>query len=427
MTAQVLDQSQPYLHVLTSRKRLDPEEAKKRVLALVNAGVTSPTDIARSIGWTGKNARINVHRYLAMLTEEGKLQKDPDTGRIVKSEEVVSKQQYVNLQKDAFAQIPCVAAWVRDMLTRNEGKPKKSWRACLSSLYFFCEHLKIRPEQLYTQIHNPNNPEALMSRRQTAEYFLSEFAIKFPEHSGSNTYVLVVRDFTSVIGEVAWPRGRKGVASGRKRNYGKYAHVKLAPGQFEKGIRICEQRGDLLLRDIFEFGVEQGNRRKTLLQTRVNDFDIFPDHLINRVHESKTEGHGIADWDKGVYTPKTVVDIKARIELARSQGQEFVFFEKGEDEWKSRYRLGTDLNERLKLLYKEIGITEPYAYAHPFHTMRHFCAHYWLERTDYDYTVVKGQTGHKTTEILEDCYGKMPPDIRDRKLRAAVQTMGVTA
>jgi integrase len=424
VTAQVLG-NQPYLHVLTTRKRLDPEEAKKRVLALVNAGITSPTDIAKSIGWTGKNARINAHRYLNMLAEEGKLKKDSSTGRIIRSAEMVSKQQYVDLQRDAFAQIPSVAAWIRDMLTRVEGKPKKSWKASLSFLYGLCEKLKVRPEQLYTPVHNPDTG-VLMSKRQTAEYFLQEFAIKYP--TNHNSYVLAVRDFTSTIGEVAWPRGRGGVASGKKRSYGKFAHVKLGPGQFERGIEICEAKGDLLLRDIFEFGVEQGNRRQTLLLTRVNDFDIFPDHLINRVHESKTEGHGIADWDKGVYTPKTVGDLKYRIESARAEGQEFVFCERGKDgEWKSRYTLGEELNSKLKLLYREIGLTDPYVYAHPFHAMRHFCAHYWLEKTNYDYTVVKGQTGHKTTEVLEDCYGKMPPDIRDRKLRAAVQTMGVNA
>ena len=418
MTAQVLE-SKPAFHVLPpTRKRLDPAQAKELVYGLFTQGVVSPTQIAKSIGWTGKNARITASDYLNKLVEEGRLKKDPDTGRIVKPAEVLAKQQYVDLQKDAFAQIPSVAEWVRDMLTRVEGKPKKSWKASLSFLYFLCEKLKVRPEQLYTPVHNPNTG-VLMSRRQTAEYFLQEFAITYP--TNHNSYVLAVRDFTSTVGEVAWPRGRGGVASGKKRSYGKYAHVKLLPGQFEKGIELCEAKGDLLLRDLFEFGVETGSRQKALLATKVNDFELFADHATVRVHESKTEGHGISDWDKGVYTPKTFADIKARVAATKAAGRELLFVE--ENRTKSEH----ELTARLKLLYREIGVTEPYAYNHPFHFLRHCCAHYWLEKTNYDYTVVKGQTGHKTTEILEDVYGKMPADIRLAKIRAAVQTMGVNA
>lgn len=405
-------------HVLPSRRRLDPEDAKRGVLSFALQGF-GPTQIANAMGWTGKNARITARRYIDKLIEEGKLQAT-DTGRVLVPEAAKVKLEYVKLQQDAFAQIPAVAEWVRDMLTRREGKPKKTWKASLNKLYFFCNGLKVRPEQLYTPIHNPNTL-LLMSRRQTAEYFLADFAVKFPAQSVSNGYVLAVRDFTAMVGEVAWPRGRGGVASGKKRNYGIYAHVKLAPGQFEKGSSLCEENNDLLLRDFFEFGVETGSRKKALLATKVSDFEVHDTYATVKVHESKTEGHGIADWIKGIYTPRTFEHIRARIEKCKVEGRELLFVEE------SPHRTTRELNAKLKLLYRAIGVTDPYPYAHSIHTLRHFCAHYWLELTDYDYTVVKSQIGEKTTEVLEDAYGRMPPEIRDRKIRAAVQTIGVSA
>ncbi len=396
----------------------EQEEIDQRVLKLINSGVTSPIEIAKAFGYSNRKWG---QRALNHLAEKGLLQKDA-TGRIVKSDQVKAQEESIDISRDAFSQIPSVAAWIQDMQTRNAGKPNKSWSKQRWALQTICETLNVPPDSLVCEMVNPDSSK-LMKKSQTVEYWMRKFAVEHAKKSDSS-----IRRFTSALvdygrsqHELALMHNITGILSRKKEGYGKYAHVKLTEEQIAQASIICEKRGDLLTRDLFEFGIDTGSRNKTLEMTKLADCEFFADFILVRQHESKTEGHGIADWEKYVATPQAMAHIKIRFNERRAQGQEYLFMD-------GTYNaFNKDVLLRLKQLYRDLGVTEEYFFNHPVHALRHSAAHHWLRVTNYDYDFVASILGWKGSAVLKEAYGAMPADVKMKKLReAAAKSQAMT-
>lgn len=410
MTAQLVQQA-------SFHKRASPnerEEQLRKVLSLYNSGVTGPTEISKAFGYTD---RTWGYRALNELVKNGQLKKSAGTGRIVASEKVQSAKEWIAISRDGFLQIPEVKSWVEDMLTRSEGKSLKSWKRVAWALLTICDTLRVEPKRLISPMINPDTAK-FMSPKETVEYWLRKFALERSKTPTTTirSYVMAARSFAMHHG-VAWPRGVSGIMSGKK-GLNKYAHIKLSEEQIGRAPEVCE---DPLLRDIFEFGIDNGSRRVALLSARVNDFEFYDDYAVVRVHEAKTEGHGTSDWTKYVMTPSAFKHIKERWERRKAEGKEYLFADGPISTF------GHQMNVRIKELYRKLGVTDPYFYAHGIHALRHCAAQHWLRVTDYDYEFVASILGWKTSQILKDWYGEMPADVKMRKLRSAISKAGGVA
>lgn len=399
------------------RRRMTPEEqdkADKQVLQLVKSGVTSPEEISRAFGYSD---RTWGWRALKRLVGKGLLSKNSSTGRIQKTEQIKNAEESIDVSRDSFMQIPSVALWVEDLRTRKDGKPIKTWRSRVWALQVVCETLKISPDSIVCEMVNPESTTSeLMTKKQTVEYWLRKFALKFAEKSSANIrgHVTAVVDFGASQKGLAIMRNVSGILSRKKVGYGNYAHVKLTEEQINEIPNICEREGDLVLRDVFELGIATGTREKALLTAKVSDFEINEDHIVVRVHESKTEGHGTSNWEKTIIDPKTIMHLKTRIQERKALGKELLFFDSSFDAFEREMRT------KIKLLYRKVGVTEPYFFAHSIHALRHAAAQHWLLITNYEYKFVADLLGWKTTEVLEQSYGKMPASVRMAKLRAFI-------
>ncbi len=54
--------------------------------------------------------------------------------------------------------------------------------------------------------------------------------------------------------------------------------------------------------------------------------------------------------------------------------------------------------------------SEEYYYNNSFHALRHIGAHYWLEKTDYNYGFVAKIGGWHTINELKNSYGEIQPE-----------------
>ena len=69
------------------------------------------------------------------------------------------------------------------------------------------------------------------------------------------------------------------------------------------------------------------------------------------------------------------------------------------------------LHDNLRALYKYAGVTEPYFYDHPLHSLRHAGCQNLLLASGWNTSLVSMIGGWLSTIEVEKSYGKMPPDI----------------
>ena len=180
-----------------------------------------------------------------MLVREGKLQKDPTTGRLLRSEQDRKQVQYAEMIKSEFLQIPSVQKWFNDLMTAGKnGQPAVSVNHMIQGLNVVCNTLNV-------------HPDAFLQDIDTSVALLKEFERKFKAgearyaHQLNNIdfssreitrYVSSTRNFMTRNG-IAIPRGITGIMSGKKKRFGAYANVKLTDREFERGLKFMHGYG----------------------------------------------------------------------------------------------------------------------------------------------------------------------------------------
>ena len=163
-----------------------------------------------------------------MFVREGKLQKDPTTGRLLRSEQDKKQIQYAELIKSEFLQIPSIQKWYNDLMTGgNNGKPVSSTNYKIQGLNVVCNTLNVHPDaflqDLDTSIALLKEFERRFKAGETRYAYQfnkngkTDFSLKEITH-----YVSATRNFM-FRNNIAIPRGITGIMSGKKKRFGAYA------------------------------------------------------------------------------------------------------------------------------------------------------------------------------------------------------------
>ena len=388
-----------------ARRRLDADEAERRVLDLFNSGVTSPTEIGDKI-WGGANSRITAKRYLDRLAEKGQLGKT-ETGRAEQTDEVRAKREFIKSGRDNFIQTyPSVKRWNEDMMTRNKGQPIESRAINISRLFKVCDTLQVSPDSL-TDTSYDEEAKRQRAPLETLTHYMRLFALRFAEASDSfpDSYIKATCDYAIAAQHVVIPHGVSGILSRKKRNYGIYADlVKTSDTKRVEMIRFASSTFEPELAMAIAFGLEVPTpRSKTFRTLQVNQIDFnvkWGCEVVDfNVFEPKTE----ASFPKRAIDPRIVKLLRQYI-----VGRKGYLF--GGDRQLDEHKLAAALRQ----CYEHVGIdiTTPPAEGlinywgdKPIHAMRHITSDLWVRRMNFNYSMV-ALFGWKTTDILSQVYAK---------------------
>lgn len=361
--------------------------------------------------------RRTVYRYRDVAIQLGML-KIGDNGREIVSEQTKQLQDYVFLEKNEFANDLLIKEWIEDLRCRKNGMPIKSWKMMLSSLRFLCRKCRINPEQLIidrktTERIVKNFAEMYKTKEITIK---SKRGIDFESSVKIAIYtkVLAVRSFCAFHG-LSWSRGTSSIMSRRIVSHGKYAHIQFTSEELDiADLFIKKTWGlDSDIYRVFWVGVESCARKTALLnmkcdwikqENKENNSVIF----VMKATETKTNYIKNGQWLKYI---------------TRASTQKSLENHKSKDNIKiitkdSRSKQENELRNQLRQIYKHVGKLEDYFYTNTFHALRHIGAHYWLEKTNYNYGIVAKIGGWHTIDELKNSYGEMSPEFVIEKIKS---------
>lgn len=395
-------------------KRATKEEITREIANMAASGLP----ILEVVEQTGK-ARTTVWRYLKEAEKSGMIEKTA-TGRVKLSEQVIQEREYARLELDEFvSKYPAVETWVSDMRTRKDGKPIRVWKDMLSRFKTVCDTLEMPPNAMIAGTDNHG-------RIQSCRRVLQEFAlavqkgrVKYAQaknrklsmsEAGLRSYRMAVRNFAMSNG-VAFPRGMSGLLSGKKVNYGRYAHVKLPFEKIDECVRYLERKYGYASKEqaAFVFYYLTCARNMSGAKMKLANFVTHTGGWVTcRVFESKTS----TPWTK--YLPADNPHQKMFLDYKDKRNGKYLFIDAEE----GAKRFGEYIGAVLKDAYRNSGIDEEYFYIHPVHALRHVGAHYWLARPEvaYNHTLVAKIGGWKSPQTLIDCYGELPEEFVIQKL-----------
>ena len=382
-----------------------------------------------------------------MLVREGKLQKDPTTGRLLRSEQDRKQVQYAEMIKSEFLQIPSVQKWFNDLMTAGKnGQPAAAINYIIQSFNVVCNTLDAHPNAFLQDIDTSVVLLKEFERRfktgevryahQLNKNGKTDFSIK-----EITSYVSSTRNFMIRNG-IAIPRGITGIMSGKKKRFGAYANVKLTDREFERGLKFMHGYG---FEELFGVMHEVFPRTKTGI-TMVNKFEIKPidakgvhgEYAIMPLYESKTD----RAFDKMAIHPKVIEIIKrvkhgatfctndvgnnARVialesELASALSDYYVSLGKIDG---AHYDENNGMHQKWS--YPK-GTDEWYWANKPVYVLRHSGAHAAMRRTASNATLVASMGWDDVNTLLkvyarttaeailmqDVCYYHNPPEIKD--------------
>jgi len=225
-----------------------------------------------------------------------------------------------------------------------------------------------------------------------------------------------IRHFLMVAKGINIPRGFGSAygLSGEKDNFGIYRFVRATEDQIEAIENILEQKNDLEALVFFAWGIESLARATTIAKTKL-DFQQYNGVVTTAMHEAKTDRLFPKYLLMNIPHCKKTWELIQRFAKLKNR-HKYLFFDDDEEVTNRKAkRLCDTISPRLKEAYKQVGITDEYAYKKPFHFLRHTGAHLWLMRTKYDYGLVS-EMGWEDINTLRQVYGGMPTEILTEKI-----------
>lgn len=366
-----------------------PSAIREAILNRIKLGAFSSTQIGEQLGKSPDQIQV----LLKAMAAEGTVTLT-DTHRIERTPVQLRQSEYkVSDSLQSFIDsYPSVKKWADDLKVRNSGEPIVEYRRLVS-------HVKTVSDLLKT------SPEAFLASKEIAQQFFTSFLLEWQKSNstGTHSHLMALRNYCMTNG-VVWPRGVSGLMSGKKVNYGVYAHVQLSDAQIKKGIELSQTWGDTDLRDWFAMGCEAGWRHVAGRDCQISTYEVHEGYSTMRAYESKTKkSQGV--WTKYFVNPTVQRFLMERIERQKAAGQKTLFGNHiTEDQFSEK------MNARLRELYTALGVVEPYCFKEPTHSLRHFAAHHWLRITKYNYSLVAKILGWKSEATLREAYGEMPGD-----------------
>ena len=315
------------------------------------------------------------------------------------------------LTSDQFCGHPRIDPWITSMQNRIGGHPVANMRGRISTLKSMFNHLKISPETLLAP---GDHSEVLQNAEALMQGLNAEIrAGRIPGIRRGSDPAQVMHRYTSVLRDwlaywgYSFPRGRGGIMSQKKLSHGQYGHVKLTDDQISTALKGLEDGPgiDSDLYRIFAFGIQSCSRRGALYSAKVDDIEYTKSPkgntiLQTKVYESKTKHKNKGIWTKYITWPNLI----SSIEAVRARGPYLL---------EDRSRAATEANAKaLKNIYRALNPPGlEYSMAHPYHTLRHYGAHYWLRKCNYNHSVVAKIGGWHTADELKISYGEIPADV----------------
>ena len=361
------------------------------------------TNVSKTIGL----CRSMVHVYRKLAIELGKINVD-DRGKEIITDDIQQLRDSYFLEKEEFVKHPLVEEWIDDLLTRKQGQPIKTWKNHVTRLRTICNSCKIKPEQLLID-------------RKTTEKIIKNYVLSYyksEKHtSNKNSNIIpksraycsaqVVRSFCSFHG-LTWPKGVSGIMSGKVVGHGKYADIKLTSSELKMADKFIKETWgiDSDIYRVFWIGIESCARKTALLNMKCEWREQISKNsgkriFVMTVFESKTVHIKDGKWVKYI----TRNDTQQSLELHKNKKYSRIWTSFGK--YKSTQN---QLRDQLREIFRHLEKSEEYYYKNPFHALRHIGAHYWLEKTDYNYGFVAKIGGWHTIDELKNSYGDMPTE-----------------
>jgi hypothetical protein len=106
-------------------------------------------------------------------------------------------------------------------------------------------------------------------------------------------------------------------------------------------------------------------------------------------------------WTKFITRP----DTQKSLELLKLRKCDRIF-----ESVLSEYAFKSKIHKELSEVYSHLGKNDSYFQQHSSHALRHFGAHYWLSKTNYNYGIIAEVGGWHTIDELKKSYGQIPPE-----------------
>jgi len=376
----------------------------------------SQVDIMRELGFKDKKSisqikELAVRMNLLEIGENGQA--------ILPKKSVVAFKKFS--ENHPITTDPLVKSWMDAMKFRGHtGKGRKDAKNFVLKIEQICNALKIQPIQLTLGLQQTEEyAQAFYNMLESGEYV--SYTTKRTNTSTLMKwyqYRMALRSFVIQNG-VSIPKGQGGILSGKVLGHGQYADLTISDEQIHK-IESYLIEKFYLDSDYFRvimFGIETGARKSALLNCLLEwteEKEEGETTFYMNVTETKTEHIEGGKIDKFILRAKTQESLR----LAKLKDYSKLWDSKNITEAK----FYADLCDELKLLYKFLGLTSHYWYEKPVHALRHIASHYWLRLTDYDYMFVSDIIGI-TVQELKKSYGKMPANIKFKKMKQARKAM----
>ena len=251
-----------------------------------------------------------------------------------------------------------------------------------------------------------------------AQQFIDLYLKQHPEKTQLPRHIRqAIRHFLMVAKGISIPRGFGGQygLSGEKDSYGKYAHVRLSEEQIKRIRTIMSQDKEALEKgfDIaFEIGIQTCTRAFGIASLQISMIQQIENLYTVRVFEPKIKEGDTHLGKVGKYWTKYISkSLYQRIQEFIKQHPSRVLLFVDKVSIKEVKNWLTQFRAYMKKVYEQIGITEPYFYSHPVHSLRHSGAHRLLELTNWNYELVAKLGGWSDSKTLKDCYGAMPQEV----------------
>lgn len=412
------------------------EEIAKEVAALYlgeskrHKGAQSPTLIAQILGYKQPKS---VYNYMDLAVEMGLLTKTSYTDNTGKPKSKYDKPEIIETlkawsfhDKDKFKQNPLVKDWIEHL----QSKGKKSWSNDYNKLKNYCNTFKKNPEQLlppviknWQELESILDKELGMLKRGEVVFSKSKRGRTFQRSAEShlnyldNTFhhiVMSIRLFVTFHG-VSIPDNVGGVLSGKVRQHGEYADIRLTLEEIKEGERFILDNPkyglDSDLFRVYSVGIDSGARKTALLNMECSwEETKHPKTgemiFVMKAYESKTD----STWKKYITNPKAQESLR----IHRAKGK----FSKIISTDKITNAVEDDLAEQLREVYRHLGKEKAhldennigYFMKKPYHTLRHISAQYYITKTK-NYTAVTFFCGWKSEIELRNSYGEMPAEL----------------
>jgi len=349
-------------------------------------------------------------------------------GKFRPAEITTEDRLYADKGKAAFLIIPEVSKFVINLQARRSGKGVKNWSDQVSAVRVICKTIKKKPVEFTISTEQSTELWQLFVSEVKHGRIQLEKKRKFKTDDISTQlrrYKSAIRNFCAVH-QVSFIdndpiMGNKIVA------HAQYGHIKLKHDEEVNEYELADQ----YIKDNFtkfseEFmvlkvGIQGCPRNKALIgmaldwekiDSPLNDGNFA---FVMEAHETKTEDRKIgAKFDKYIIEPETQEVLKEMKKrgftviwkngtTARSEQLTTTF----RALWKAIGKI-PDYDECVKKRKEGYKKTGNYFFDEPIHSLRHIGAHYWLQKTDYDYGTVATVGGWATIDELKSSYGKKP-------------------